>query len=256
MDQAQHSRLSVVIITFNEERNIGKCLDSVIDIADEIIVVDSFSTDNTKSICEGYDLKFIENKFDGHIEQKNFAILRSQFEYVLSLDADEVLSAELQAKILELKKEFSDDGYSFHRLTSYCGQWIKHCGWYPDSRIRLWNKNKGQWGGTNPHDLVRMNSDSTVQYCNEDILHYSYHSIDQHIGQINKFSSISAEEKARKGKKVNVIVHLILYPYWIFLKTYFLKLGFLDGYYGFVISVLNSYYRFLKYVKLKQILRS
>ena len=256
MDQAQQSRLSVVIITFNEERNIGKCLDSVKHVADEIIVVDSFSTDDTKSICESYPLKFIEHKFEGHIEQKNFALLQSQYDYVLSLDADEVLSTDLQIKISELKNEFSHDAYSFHRLTSYCGQWIRHCGWYPDSRIRLWNKNKGKWGGTNPHDMVKMNPDATVLDCKEDILHYSYHSIEQHIGQINKFSSISAEEKALKGKNVSVIVHLILYPFWIFLKTYFFKLGILDGYYGFVISVLNSHYRFLKYVKLKQILRS
>lgn len=247
------SRISVVIITYNEARNIKRCLDSVLDIADEIIVVDSYSEDSTKEICTSYNLKFIEHEFTGHIEQKNFALQLAQFDYVLSLDADEALSNELLHQIKVLKKDLTYDAYEFHRLTSYCGQWIRHCGWYPDKRIRLWNKNKGKWGGTNPHDIVKMEKKATSKLVQKDILHYSYHSIDQHIGQINKFSSISASEKARKGQRVSIVIHLILYPYWIFLKTYFIKLGILDGYYGLVISILNSYYRFLKYIKLKRI---
>lgn len=249
-------KLSVVIITYNEEKNIKKCLDSVLSVADEIVIIDSHSVDDTEIICGAYDLKFITNAFEGHIQQKNFALTQASHDYVLSLDADEALSTELQTTIQNLKNNFSFDAYIFHRLTSYCGQWIRHCGWYPDKRIRLWNKNKGAWGGTNPHDIVVMQADASQQIIKEDILHYSYHSIDQHIGQINKFSSISAVEKSKKGKKTSVFIHLILYPYWIFIKTYFFKLGFMDGYYGLVISILNSYYRFLKYVKLGEHLKS
>jgi len=132
-------QLSVVIITFNEEKNIARCLDSVATIADDIVVVDSFSTDNTKHICEEKNIHFIEHKFDGHIEQKNWAITQAKHQYVLSLDADEALTKELQVEIIKAKNNWQYDGYSFNRLTNYCGVWIKHCGWYPDKKLRLWD---------------------------------------------------------------------------------------------------------------------
>ena len=145
------TQLSVVIITFNEERNISRCLDSVKDIADDVVVVDSFSVDKTEQICKEKGARFISHTFDGHIQQKNWAITQAKFPHILSLDADEALSDELKKSILEVKKNWKHDGYSMNRLTNYCGQWIYHCGWYPDRKLRLFNSKKGNWGG-----LIRM----------------------------------------------------------------------------------------------------
>ena len=147
-------KISAVIITFNEEKNISRCLDSLSKVAEDIIVVDSFSTDRTKDICLEKKVRFVENAFVGHIEQKNFALTQAVHPFVISLDADEALSPELEKSILEVKKNHKYEAYTMNRLTNYCGQWIKHGGWYPDSKIRLWFVNKGQWGGVNPHDTV------------------------------------------------------------------------------------------------------
>src|SRR3990172_2864038 len=182
-------QLSVVIITFNEEKNIGRCLDSVKTIADEIVVLDSFSTDKTEELCKAKGARFFQHKFDGHIEQKNRAITFAKFPYILSLDADEALSEELKKSILEIKNNFSADGYYMNRLTNYCGQWIYHCGWYPDKKLRLWDSRKGKWGGINPHDKYELfTSDTAARFLTGNILHYSYYSVEEHYVQAQKFS--------------------------------------------------------------------
>ena len=170
--------VSVVVITFNEEKNIARCLDSVKDIADEIVIVDSFSKDRTKEICLSYGAKFIEHKFDGHIEQKNFAITQAKYPHILSLDADEALDEQLKKSILTAKENFILDGYYMNRLTNYCGHWVRHSGWYPDTKLRLWDSRKGHWAGINPHDKYELTSgDSNTGKLNGDILHYSYYSV-------------------------------------------------------------------------------
>ena len=138
-------QLSAVIITFNEERNIGRCIDSLQGIADDIVVVDSFSSDKTKEICLSKNVRFVEHAFDGHIEQKNWAITQAKHPHILSLDADEALDEVLKKSILEVKQNFTQDAYQMNRITNYCGQWIKHCGWYPDTKLRLWDSSKGYW---------------------------------------------------------------------------------------------------------------
>ena len=148
--------ISVVIITFNEEKNIGRCLESVKNIADEIVVLDSFSTDKTEEICLQHGASFFQHPFDGHIEQKNRAITYATYPHILSLDADEVLSPELEQSIKAVKENWQADGYYFNRLTNYCGKWIRHCGWYPDRKLRLWDSRKGKWGGVNPHDKYML----------------------------------------------------------------------------------------------------
>ncbi|MEQ9168236.1 MAG: glycosyltransferase family 2 protein [Fulvivirga sp.] len=248
---SQELKISGVIITYNEEENIEECIQSLLDVVDELIVVDSFSTDQTKTIAEKYGVKFIEHAFEGHIEQKNYAISQAKHDWVLSLDADERLSENLQAVIKLLKKDGTmADGYRFNRLNNYCGKWIKHCGWYPDTKIRLWNKQKGQWGGVNPHDTVVMDTGTTVKAIKADILHYTYRSIAQHVLQIDKFTTIAANESHRKGKKVIFMWHMVLYPFWFFVQKYFLKFGFLDGQYGFLVCISGAYYKYLKYAKL------
>src|ERR1041385_5289202 len=130
-------QLSVVIITYNEEKNIVRCLDSIREIADDIVVVDSFSTDKTEMICKEKGVRFIQHKFEGHIEQKNWAITQAKFPFVLSLDADEAPDEELKKEILKVKADANYDGYKMNRLTNYCGKWIRHCGWYPDTKLRI-----------------------------------------------------------------------------------------------------------------------
>ena len=246
-------QLSVVVIAYNEERSIARCLDSVKDLADEIIVVDSYSTDKTCEICTSRGAKVIQNKFDGHIQQKNFALEKATFQHVLSLDADEVLSDELRTSIAAAKSEWRYDGYRMNRLTNYCGAWIRHGGWYPDRKIRLFDKSKGKWTGINPHDRYELSDPhDPVGFLRGDILHYSYHSISDHIKQVDYFTEISAQVLFEKRKKCS-FVRQIISPAFRFVRDYFLKCGFLDGYYGFVISMISSHAVFLKYTKLREL---
>ncbi|MBI1838031.1 MAG: glycosyltransferase family 2 protein, partial [Flavobacteriia bacterium] len=244
-------QISAVIITFNEEKNIRRCLDSLQGIADEIVVVDSFSKDKTKEICESYNVKFVEHKFDGHIEQKNWAITQATFPYVLSLDADEALNETLQKSILEAKNNWEFDGYAMNRLTNYCGKWIHHCGWYPDVKLRLWDSRKGEWGGDNPHDKYELfNKNSPTKHLKGDILHYSYYTLEDHYKQVNYFTDILSKAQFKRGKKAPLLT-MLMSPIVKFNKDYFVKLGILDGKEGFTISRISAYATFLKYKKLR-----
>ncbi|MDH5603289.1 MAG: glycosyltransferase family 2 protein [Cyclobacteriaceae bacterium] len=246
-------QLSVVIITFNEEKNIGRCLESVKEIADEIVVVDSFSTDDTQVICERFEgVKFVSHEFEGHIQQKNYALSRATLDHVLSIDADEVLTDRLKQDILSLKNNWQADGYFVNRANHYLGKRIRFCGWYPDKKLRIFDKRKATWGGSNPHDRIIMEEGSTIRSLHSDLNHYSYHSVDQHLSGINKFSTIAAREAFEQGKKATVI-KIMMYPFFVFFKTYILRLGILDGYYGLIISYHHAYYRFLKYLKLREL---
>lgn len=252
-------KISAAIITFNEEKNIERCLLSLQGVVDEIVVVDSFSPDKTEEICSKFDVVFIKNKFLGHIEQKNFALYKTKYSYVLSLDADEVLSSELKESILNIKQENQRedssefDSYSFNRLTNYCNErWIKHCGWYPDIKLRLWDKEKGSWGGENPHDMVIMQKGAKTKWIKGDLLHYSYHSVQEHINQLNKFTTIGALESYKKGKKASIGT-IIIKPIWKFLRDYIFKGGFLDGFAGFKVCSISAFATFTKYVKLREL---
>ncbi len=244
-------KLSVVIITFNEERNIAHCIDSVMGLADDIVVVDSFSKDKTKEICLQKKVNFIEHVFEGHIQQKNWAITQAKYSMILSLDADEALDETLKKSILEAKMNWKKDGYYMNRLTNYCGHWVKHCGWYPDKKLRLWDSAKGSWGGINPHDKYEMFAgDQTTGYLKGDILHYSYNSVNDHIKQIAYFTDIASQALFDKGYKPSFI-KLYVSPAAKFIESYFLKLGFLDGKYGFEICKNSAWFTYLKYHKLK-----
>jgi len=241
--------LSVVIITFNEEKKIGRCLDSVASVADEVVVVDSFSPDKTQEICLSKKARFMQHKFEGHIEQKNFAITQAKSDHILSLDADECLSEDLQKSILNAKNNWEADGYYMNRLSNYCGKWIHHCGWYPDRKIRLLDKRKGSWGGENPHDKIIMTEGATIGYLEGDLLHYTIDSIEAHKMQIEKFTTISAQQMYKRSKKVAYIT-LPFRTAFKFLQSYILQLGFLDGFFGLIICSLSAKYTWLKYYKL------
>ncbi len=246
-------KLTVAIITYNEEKNIGRCISSVLSIADEILVVDSFSTDKTEAICQEFECRFIKNPFVGHIEQKNFALNLATHDYVLSLDADEVLSPELLEEIVKVKNHFQFSGYRFNRLTNYCGQWIHHCGWYPDTKLRLVKKTNASWRGVNPHDILELNTaHDQVGFLKGDLYHYSYDSIASHINQTDKFTTIAANAAFNQGKKSSFL-KIITRPLLKFLRDYFFKRGFLDGRYGFIICHINALSALLKYAKLRDL---
>jgi glycosyltransferase involved in cell wall biosynthesis len=239
-------KISCVIITFNEEKNIERCLNSLLPVADEIIVVDSYSTDQTEALCSRYPLRFIKQKFLGYIEQKNFAVSHATHNMVLALDADEALSDELQQSILQLRNGSFKKGYTMNRLTRYCDKWIYHCGWYPDVKLRLFNRKYAHWGGTNPHDKVIIDPTAGIAHLQGDLLHYSYASVADHVRQVEKFSKIGALAKLEKGESsypLKTWMHVIA----SFLKTYFLKRGFLDGYYGWIIARLSAREVYLRY---------
>ncbi|HRH11317.1 MAG TPA: glycosyltransferase family 2 protein [Bacteroidia bacterium] len=245
-------KLSVVIITFNEEKNIERCLLSVKEVADEVVVLDSFSKDATEEICARHGVKFFQHAFDGHIQQKNRAITYASNHHVLSLDADEALDKELIGSILEVKKNFAKSGYYMNRLTNYCGHWVKHCGWYPDKKLRLWDRTKGEWRGINPHDKYQMfEGDKVTGHLKGDILHYSYFTAQDHYKQVEHFTNIAAKAYFEKGKKAP-FYKLIVNPIAKFIDHYLLHLGFLDGKAGFQISKISAYATYLKYKKLKQ----
>lgn len=246
------NKLSVVIITFNEEKNISRCLQSVKMIADEILVVDSYSTDRTEEICESYNVRFIKNKFEGHVEQKNFTLENASFDLILSLDADEALSPELMQNIIEIKANLKNDVYELVRLTNYCGKWIRHGSWYPDRKIRLIKKGAGKWTGENPHDKFEPNPNASVGKMKGDLLHYSYYTIAGHIDQVNKFTSIGAKSAYDAGRRADILM-LFYKPFYKFVRDYIFKMGFLDGMAGFTIARISAHATFLKYSKLLEL---
>ena len=245
-------KITAAIITFNEERNIERCIISLLDCVDEILVVDSFSTDKTEEICQKYNVRFIQNPFEGHIEQKNVALQLSTHDWVLSLDADEALTAELKESILNTKNEDDFGGYSLNRLTNYCGKWVHYCGWYPDTKIRLVNKNTAKWDGVNPHDRLDVLNDSKIGQLKGDLLHYSYYTKEDHFKQIDYFGRIAANELIKKGKTASIL-KIGVKTIAQFFKSFLLKRGFLDGKTGFLISIRSAYATYIKYSLVRQL---
>jgi len=249
-------QISVVIITYNEEKNIARCLESVASVADEIVVLDSFSKDHTKEICASYGVKFYEHAFDGHIQQKNRAITYATHPYILSLDADEALDDVLKKSILDAKANWTHDGYYMNRLTNYCGHWVRHCNWYPDTKLRLWDSRKGAWTGINPHDKYELKEgDKNTKHLKGDILHYSYYSVEDHYKQVEYFTNIASKAFVEAGKKAP-LYKLLLNPLAKFIDHYILHLGFLDGKAGYLISKISAYATYLKYKKIRDIYKT
>lgn len=240
--------ISACIITYNEENNIEACLESVAWV-EEIIVVDSLSSDRTVELCRTYTDQVHLKEWQGHVRQKNYALNYARHEWVLCLDADERVSPELRREIEEtLSKENQPaDGYFFPRHSFYLGRWINHGGWYPDYKLRLFKKSKGHWGGKDPHDRVVL--DGVSAYLQADLLHYVYRNLSHQLQTVDSFSSITAAGLDADGERFST-ARLVLRPIFKFIGTYVIKRGFLDGLPGFIISVASSFYVFLRYAKL------
>ena len=244
-------KLSVTIITKNEEAHIADALASV-SFADETIVVDSGSTDRTVEIAEKSATKVVFHEWPGHVAQKDYAVSLAANDWVLSIDADERVSPELAAGIREALANPTVDGFRVRRKAFYLGRWIEHCGWYPDYRIRLWNRRRGRWGGMDPHDWVEV--DGAAGTIDADILHYTYDGISDHVKTIDFFTTIGARRYFEAGRRSR-LWDLVLRPPLAFLAKYFVKQGFRDGAPGLVVCLLHGYYVFLKYAKLWELQR-
>ena len=244
-------KLSVVVITFNEESNIERCLNSVKNIADDIVIIDSYSNDRTKELSEKLGARVILQNFLGHIEQKNFAITQAKYPFILSLDADEAIDEKLEKEIIKIKQNRISDGYTINRYNNYIGKWIDHGAWKSDVKLRLWDSRNGKWGGLNPHDVFEMKDGVSITKIKGNILHWSYKSVQEHQSKIEYFSDIAAKAYKKKGKKSSWF-KILFSPCYRFVRDYLIKLGFLDGKYGFIIAKLTAYEVYLKYKKLKE----
>ena len=212
--------------------------------------MDSFSSDQTAGIVSERGFVLKQQPFLGYSAQKNDAASLALFNHVLFLDADEFLSEELQLNIMnEKQKGFSFDGYTMNRLNNYCGQWIRHGSWYPDKKLRLIDRLKGYWNDDLVHESIVMQDNSRIHHFEGQLLHHAYSSVGEHIDKNNRYSHLSAQLLLEKGKHSNLF-KIICNPFWAFVSGYFIKLGFLDGFYGFVIAVNVAHLTFLKHVKL------
>jgi ADP-heptose:LPS heptosyltransferase len=237
-----------VAITYNEEKNISRCIESVRPVADDIVVIDSFSKDRTRQICEEKGVRFIEHSFIGHIEQKNFAVSQAIYDYVLSLDADEYLSEELTKSILKVKQNWPYEAYRMNRLSNYGGKWIKHGNWYPDQKIRLWNRRIGLWGGENPHDKVILKRGVRVKHLDGDLLHKAYQDAAETLNKVQRYSDIFAQENV--GKKHSSGTKIFIRSAFAFFKSFIFKRGIFDGFEGLMVAMAVSNHVFYKYAKL------
>lgn len=243
-------QLSAVIITFNEERNIGRCLESLWGIADEIVVVDSHSSDRTQEICMENGVRFYWRTFDGYSSQKNYGNSLTVNPYIISLDADEALSECLKKEIMRIKERWDKDGYRMRRLTNYCGKWIHHGGWYPDIKLRIFDRRMATWSDKPVHEDVILQQGARIGMLDGHLLHYSYYSIDEHIHQSNHYSTLAAEEMSRKATSF-IVPKMLVKPCFRFLRDYIFRLGFLDGISGYLIARITAQATMLKYAKLR-----
>jgi len=244
-------RISAVIITFNEENRLEPALKSLSGVADEIVVVDRYSDDDTVKLAKRYTDRIFQRKWTNFADQKNFANGKARFPWILSLDADERLSPELRKEILSLKdEEPACSAFSMPRLVYYLGRWIRHSGWYPDRKIRLFRKDRARWEGEYVHEELVVHGE--VRPLKGPIHHYTYRNIADHLRRINMFSDLGAQKLYAQGKKCRWH-HLAVLPFFRFLKAYLWKAGFLDGFAGYVIAVFHAYAVFARYAKLKEI---
>ena len=244
-------RISAIIITLNEARHIARCIRSVQRVADEVIVVDSNSEDDTAAIAESLGARVFRHDFAGYGAQKNIAAGYASHEWLLNIDADEALSPGLERSILDIKQHPAKDAYACNRLTNYCGKWIRHCGWYPDTLVRLWHRDKAGVTQDVVHEQFIVRPGATTGFLKGDLLHYSFPTISAHLKKIEEYSETGARQDAARGKTCSLL-RLWLVPKWKFFTTYIIRLGILDGYYGYVISKNSAFATFVKYVKIRE----
>jgi glycosyltransferase involved in cell wall biosynthesis len=246
--------LTAVIITRNEARNIARCLKAVDGVCEEAVVVDAESTDDTRAIAERHGARVVGRAWTDYSDQKNFANDLATHPYVLSLDADEELSPELRASLLEAKRKGFTGAYAMHRLTNYCGTWVRHSGWYPDTKVRVFDRRTTRWAGMHVHETLELAPGTAVTLLKGDLLHYSYPSVQDHLERIERYSALHARKLLEEGRQAGPL-KLWGSPAVKFLQGYVLQLGFLDGRAGWDIARLSAKAVHLKYAKLNALRR-
>lgn len=242
--------ISAVIITRNEEKKIERCIRSIGAIADETIVVDSFSTDRTEEICRGLGCKFVQHEFSGYGPQKRFAVSLASHDWILSLDADEELSPELAEAILALKQEGLGEAttaYALKRRNYYCKKLIRFYEGGYESKVRLFNRTRANWSEKLVHEEIDCQSLNRIIRINGDLKHHTYDSVEQHVKKTEEYGKLGALEVKMSGKRYSKPV-IILKAIYRFFINYIIKLGFLDGYYGFKLCQMGAWYVYLKYM--------
>jgi len=261
-------QLSATLITLNEERRLPRALASLSEIADEILVVDSGSADRTREIAAQHGARVISHPWEGYARQKNFAASQAKFDWILSLDADEVVTPELAAELREIKERGPESGneaavgFRMPRLPWYRGRWIRHSGWYPDHKLRLYDRRRARWVGDYVHESVQ--ADGPVRTLRGDLHHFTCDSLDDHFRTVDRYTTLAAQEAYAQSKSNSkstarilsrALAMTIAGPPWKFLETYFLRQGFRDGLAGVIIAGMAGYYVHEKYAKLWRLAR-
>jgi glycosyltransferase involved in cell wall biosynthesis len=239
-------KISATIITFNEQANIARAIESL-RCCDEVVVVDSGSNDRTVEIATNLGARVLEMQWRGYAGQKNFASESATHDWILSLDADEALSESLDAEIMRIKKNGpAFDGYTMPRMAQYLGRWILHSGWYPDRKLRLFNRTKASWVGEFVHESVTVRG--SIGHLESAILHYSCESLSEHLRMMDRYTTLAAQQIIAEKKRVGW-AELLLDPPWTFFRSLVIQRGFLDGMEGLAIAYMAALYNFLKYAK-------
>jgi glycosyltransferase involved in cell wall biosynthesis len=243
-------KVTATVITLNEASNIAAALESLTWV-DEMIVVDAGSTDATVAIARRYGARVETRAWDGYSAQKNYAASIASNDWILSIDADErVPAAEIRAL---LDAGPARGGYRIPRVTWYLGRWIRGTDWYPDYQLRLYDRRAGEWNGRPVHESVALQE--TPGQLRHDLQHYAYRSLSDHLATIDRYTTLSAEQWQKEGRRVSAAA-LLLHPAAAFLRNYLLRRGFTQGTPGLIVSALNSYYVFLKFAKLYELARA
>ncbi|MEK7408666.1 MAG: glycosyltransferase family 2 protein [Acidobacteriota bacterium] len=239
-------KISATVITSNEERNLPRAIESL-RCCDEILVLDSRSTDRTVELAVKLGARVEEADWRGYAAQKNLAAEKASHHWILSLDADEALSEALEAEIWQLKKSGPDcDAYTVPRMAQYLGRWILHSGWYPDRKVRLYDRRKARWVGEYVHE--RVETSGRVGRLESNLLHFTCSSLAEHLKSMDRYTTLAAQDLVARNERVRWR-NLVIDPAWEFVRTYVLRLGFLDGFEGLTIAHMAAVYTYLKYAK-------
>jgi len=241
-------KISAIVITFNEAHNISKALESL-SWADEIIIVDAESTDRTAEIASRFTDRIFVRPWPGYSAQKNFAAEQAKNDWIFSLDADERVSPELRNALLKINDQSEPEaaGYETARRTFYLGRWIKHSGWWPDRKVRLYDRRRARWRGDFVHESLEV--DGKIDQLGGELLHFTVRDASEHHLRMDRYTTLAAQELYNRGTHKS-IGSLLLSPVIVFLRSYFFKLGFLDGVPGLAIARFAAHYEFLKNLKL------
>lgn len=239
-------KISATIITYDEQCNIARAIESL-RCCDEVLIVDSGSVDRTVEIATKLGARVVDHPWEGFASQKNVAAREASHDWIFSIDADESLSEALEGEIWQLKKSGPNyDAYTMPRLAQYLGRWILHSGWHPDRKVRLYDRRKAHWVGSYVHESVQV--DGSVGHLESNLIHYTCDSLSQHLQTMDRYTTLAAEQLVAEKVRIG-LRHLLLDPPWTFVRTYFLKRGFLDGMEGLAIAYMAALYNFVKYAK-------